>query len=118
RGEAEPVAFISNKTPVSAIQFHGDSIYFLSKRGDDKFTSLYKISTSGGEAQRVFAHSNNIVSYALSNDGRYVAFRARNKADDNQAKLAKKGFKAEIYEEQFEFTHAWLVDLEQADRTA
>src|SRR5690606_35518163 len=50
RGEAEPVAFISNKTPVSAIQFHGDSIYFLSKRGDDKFTSLYKISTSGGEA--------------------------------------------------------------------
>ena len=118
RGEAAPVPFISNKTPISAIQFHGDSIYFLSKRGDDKFTSLYKIATSGGEAQRVFSHHNNMVSYALSSDGRYLAFRARDKADDNQTKLAKKGFKAEIYEEQYEFTHAWLVDLEQADLTA
>lgn len=118
RGEAAPIAYISNKTPVSAIQFHGDSIYFISKRGDDKYTSLYKIATSGGEAQRVFAHSNNIVSYALSSDGRYLAFRARSKADDQQAKLAKKGFKAEIYEEQHEFTHAWLVDFEQTEATA
>lgn len=118
RGEAAPVAYISNKTPVSAIEFHGDSIYFLSKRGDDKYTSLYRIPTTGGEAQQVFAHVNNIVSYDISTDGRYLAFRARAKADDNQAKLAKKGFKAEIYEEQFEFTHAWLVDLEQAKPSA
>jgi dipeptidyl aminopeptidase/acylaminoacyl peptidase len=118
RGEAEPVAFISNKTPVSAIQFHGDSIYFLSKRGDDKHTSLYRIATTGGEAQRVFSHSNNLVSYTLSADGRYLAFRARDKADDTQAKLAKKGFKAEIYEEEHEFTHAWLVDLQQSEPSA
>lgn len=118
RGEAAPVAFISNKTAVSAIQFHGDAIYFLSKRGDDKFTSLYRIATSGGEAQRVFGHTSNMVSYSISSDGRYLAFRARDKADDNEAKLAKKGFKAEIYEEQHEFTHAWLVDLEQAAPSA
>jgi len=118
RGEDQPQAYISNQTPVSAIQFHGDSIYFLSKRGDDKFTSLYKIVTTGGEAQRVFTHSNNIISYSISSDGRYLAFRARDKVDAKQTQLAKKGFKAEIYEEQFEFTRAWLVDLQQAELSA
>lgn len=113
-GENDPVPFITGKHSLGSIQVHGNAIYFLAKRGEDKHTSLYRIATTGGEAQRVLAHENSISSYALSADGRYIAFRARAKADDNDEKLSKKGFKAEIYEEEFEFTHAWLFDT-QAD---
>lgn len=111
RDNAEPVSFVNDKSGVGAVTIHGDAIYFTSKRDDDEHTSLYKISLQGGEAQKVFSHENSIFSYALSEDGRYLAFTARAKADEADKKLAKKGFKAEVYEEENEFTHAWLVDL-------
>ena len=110
--------FITGKSTLSAVQFNQQNIYFLAKRGEDKFTSLYRIATTGGEAQRVFAHDAAISSYALSADGRYLAFRARAKADETKSKLAKKGFKAEIYEEQNEFTHLWLVDTQAENPSA
>lgn len=111
RGESDPVPFIADKQSIRDVTVHGDFIYFTSKRGDDKHTSLYKIALNGGEAQRVFSHDNSIRSYALSADGRYLAFTAQAKADKTDKELAKKGFKAEVYEEEHVFTHAWLVDL-------
>lgn len=110
-GEQEPVPFITGEQNVSQVKIYGDAIYFLSKRGDDKHTSLYKISLQGGEAQRVLTHENSISSYSISADGEYLAFRARAAADPTIKTLATKGFKAEIYEEEFEWTHAWLYDL-------
>ncbi|MRJ42798.1 MULTISPECIES: S9 family peptidase [Idiomarina] len=106
------VPFITGKESFSQVSFHGQTLYFLAKRGDDKHTSLYRMATTGGEAQKVVSHVNNIYSYSISADGRYVAFRAQTKADENKSKLAKKGFRAEIYEEQHVFTHAWLVDTQ------
>lgn len=109
----ETVPFITSKESLSSIQLHHQAVYFLARRGDAKHTSLYHIPTTGGEAQLVFGHDSAISSYALSQDGRYLVFRARSKTDDSKAKLAKKGFKAEVYEEENVFTHAWLVDLHQ-----
>ncbi|WP_258239782.1 S9 family peptidase [Pseudidiomarina homiensis] len=111
RGEQEPVPFITDKHGVGDVSIHGDFIYFTSKRDGDDHTSLYKISLNGGEAQKVFSHDNSIYSYTLSADGRYLAFRAQTEANKKTKDLAKKGFKAEVYEEENEFTHAWLVDL-------
>ncbi|WP_232221272.1 S9 family peptidase [Pseudidiomarina salinarum] len=115
-GENEPVPFVTGKEGVGsvAVSPDGSGIYFLSKRGNDKHTSLYRIATSGGEAQKVLSHETAISSYTISGDGRYIAFRAKSKADSDAEKLKKKGFKAEIYEEQLEFTHVWLWDT-QAD---
>ncbi|MDN7125548.1 prolyl oligopeptidase family serine peptidase [Pseudidiomarina terrestris] len=118
RGENEPVPFISDKQGVSDVSIHGDFIYFTSKRDGDDHTSIYKISLNGGEAQKVFEHENGIYTYALSADGRYLAFTARAAADKTEKKLAKKGFKAEVYEEENEFTHAWFVDLSAESQIA
>lgn len=114
-GTSPSVPFITGKESLSALSFNGQTIYFLAKRGDAKHTSLYKIATTGGEAQLVLSHESAINSYAISADGRYIAFRARDKADDTIAKLAKKGFKAEVYEEQHQFTHLWLYDTHATD---
>lgn len=111
RGENDPIPFIADKQSIRDVTVHGEFIYFTSKRDDDKFTSLYKIALNGGEAQRVFSHESSIRDYALSADGRYLAFTAQEKADKTDKELVKKGFKAEVYEEEHQFTHAWLVDL-------
>lgn len=118
RGESDPVPFITDKQGISNVSIHGDAVYFTSKRDDDEHTSLYKISLNGGEAQQVFAHANSIYDYALSADGRYLSFTARTEADKKEKELAKKGFKAEVYEEENEFTHAWFVDLSAESRIA
>lgn len=109
-GTGASVPYITGKESLSGVSFNGQTIYFLAKRGDAKHTSLYKMATTGGEAQLALSHEAAISSYAVSADGRYIAFRARGKTDETKAKLAKKGFKAEIYEEQHEFTHLWLYD--------
>lgn len=114
-GTNSSVPYITGKESLGSVSFNGQTIYFLAKRGDAKHTSLYKMATTGGEAQLALSHEAAISSYAISADGRYIAFRAREKADENKSKLAKKGFKAEVYEEQHEFTHLWLYDTQKAD---
>ncbi|MBR9907617.1 MAG: S9 family peptidase [Gammaproteobacteria bacterium] len=117
-GANQSVPFITGKESLGAVSFNGQTIYFLAKRGDDKHTSLYKMATTGGEAQLVLSHDTSMSSYAISDNGRYIAFRAREKADETKSKLAKKGFKAEVYEEQLEFTHLWLYDTQNVDAGA
>lgn len=112
RGNSASVPFITGKESLGAVSFNGQTIYFLAKRDGVKYTSLYKMATTGGEAQLALSHEAAISSYAISADGRYIAFRARSKADDTKSKLAKKGFKAEVYEEEHQFTHLWLYDTQ------
>ncbi len=114
-GNNQPVPFITGQEQFSQVTFNGQTLYFLAKRGDDKQRGLYSMATTGGEAQRILAHEANISSYAISQDGRYIAFRAQEKAADVNKKLAKKGFKAEVYEEEHRFTHLWLYDTTQPE---
>lgn len=118
--EGEEVPYLTGKAPVSNIQFDADGkrVFFLSKLDDDKHTTLYAMPVNGGAPQQIFRHDSAISSYALSSDGRYLAFRARTKAADDKEKLKKKGFKAEVYEEEFQFTHVFLVDLNSDEKEA
>ena len=79
----------------------GRSIWFIAKRGADKFPSLYRISTSGGEAKRVLSYGAAIRTFDISPDGSRVAFVAEPVDEDREKReaLQKKGFTAEVYEE-------------------
>ncbi len=94
-------AFVTGSHSVSRIQVTGDSknITFLSKRDNDEFAALYALPVDGGEAQRWIKHETSIGNYDLSPDGKRVAFTALTKGKDRK-KLAEKGFKAELYEEE------------------
>ncbi len=106
-------AFVTGAGRVTQLSFSSDSrfIYFLAKRGNDKFTSLYRIAVNGGEAVKVFSHDNNIQRYTLHEDGKTLAFLARTADDKNKAELTRKGFKAEVYEEGLPLTRLYLADL-------
>lgn len=118
KGDTRP--FITGKVNISSIQWSADNkkVYFLSKRGDDKFTSLYAIPVDGGEAQKVVEHGNSIAGYALARDGKSMIFWAKDKRDKHKEKLAKKGFKAEVYEEDRESTKLWLLPLHDKTQDA
>lgn len=106
-----PTLFVGGEGSVSDLQFSADSqtLYFKTKRGNDKYTSLYQISLNGGEAQRVFGYDTNIGDYALSQNAETLYFVA--KAKDDKKDLKDKGFHAYAYEEDLRLAGLWSVDL-------
>ncbi len=118
KGQETP--FVTGDIRLGNIKFSPDStqLYFVSKRGKDKFASLYKIAVNGGEAIKVLSHGNTIASYDISQDGKKLVFMAKPAEPKTKEQLTKKGFKAEVYEEESEFTQLWLADLTADELTA
>lgn len=113
-GSAESRPFITGKVSISGIAWtpDGSGISFLTKRGDDKNTSVYVIPIDGGEARQLISHDSSISSYDWKPDGKQVAFLAREKDDPAEKKLREKGFNAEGYEENLKPTRIWIADAE------
>lgn len=106
--------FIGNDEKLSSVHWTADSrsLTFLSAReGDDKKKALYKIAVDGGEAKRVLSHKNGIRGYSLSPDGRQVAFLCKDAKPEVQEKREKKGFNAEVFEEDWRFSRLYVGRL-------
>ncbi|NVJ59809.1 MAG: S9 family peptidase [Gammaproteobacteria bacterium] len=110
-------SYITGDVSVRAINWSADSkhIYYLAKRNDDKFTSIYSIPVDGGESKKIVSHVNNIGSYSLKPDGSELSFIAKDKEPADDKKLKEKGFKAEVYEEDMTFNHVYTLDLNEPD---
>jgi dipeptidyl aminopeptidase/acylaminoacyl peptidase len=112
--------FIGGKSNVSQVRFSPDgaSLFFLDKRGDDKFTCLYNLSLLGGEAQRAAKLGDSISAYSLSPDGTRAAVIALLPEDAKKKKRVEQGFKQEIYEEDMRWPRVQVVDLFDANAEA
>ncbi|WP_196139296.1 S9 family peptidase [Aliikangiella sp. G2MR2-5] len=106
--------FITGKVAVSSIAWSPDSqyIYYLAKRNDDKYKSIYRIAVDGGESEKIISTKNDISNFSINFDGRKLVYLAKPGKDKNEKKLKDKGFKAKVYEESIELASAYLVDLE------
>ena len=71
-GHSRP--FVTGKVKVGKVRWSADGqrLFFVAKRGGDKFDSLYAIPVDGGEAQRVLTAAQDVEDYALLADGRAV----------------------------------------------
>jgi dipeptidyl aminopeptidase/acylaminoacyl peptidase len=105
--------FITGKVNVSAVQWTADSrhIAFLAKRGDDKMKSLYLIPVDGGEARKAVELKSDIAAFSFAPDGKRVALVAREAEDKDKKKLKEKGFKQEVYEEDWRPAKIWIATL-------
>jgi dipeptidyl aminopeptidase/acylaminoacyl peptidase len=106
-------AFVAGEVRVSDIAWtpDGRGISFLAKRHGDESTALYVIPVDGGEAKKILEHEEALREYSWSPDGRRVAFLARDEKPEHHEKLADKGFKAKIYEEQLRFVRVFVATI-------
>jgi len=119
--EGNSTPYITGKVDIGNIAWtpDGDSVYFVSKRDPDaKFNSIWQMPMMGGEARQVFTHISSIGSIYPSPDGGTIAFTATEAAPEENEDLAKKGFKAVVYEESVLPTKVWLLDLESGEAEA
>ncbi|MGX5175094.1 prolyl oligopeptidase family serine peptidase [Aliikangiella sp. IMCC44653] len=110
-GESRP--FITGEVNVSSVQWSLDSqfIYYLAKRNDDKFKSVYRIAVNGGESQKVASIKSNISAYSVNKDASRLVFLAKPAKGKHYKTLKEKGFKAKVYEESVKKTQLFALDL-------
>ncbi len=110
-GRSRP--FITGEVTIDDVAWtpDGKSISFLAERAGDQHKCLYSIPVDGGEAVRVLSHESDISGYGWSPDGRQVAFLAEDEVPKAKKELREKGFAAEVFEEDLQFTRVWVADV-------
>ena len=109
-----PRPFISGEVKVSSIAFTPDGrhVTYLSKREGDDETALWAIPVEGGESRRWMEHEEGISGYSVSPDGARVAFIAKQPRSDKIEKARDKGYKQEIFEEDWRPNRLFVTRLE------
>jgi dipeptidyl aminopeptidase/acylaminoacyl peptidase len=106
--------FITGDDKLKALHWTPDSrsLSFLSKRNQEKTTSLYTIPVDGGEASRRLVFAEDISAYSIAPDGRRVAFVARQRKAKAVERREKLGFDQEIFEEEWPYSRLYLSALD------
>ncbi|WP_444995029.1 prolyl oligopeptidase family serine peptidase [Aliikangiella sp. IMCC44359] len=110
--------FITGKVNVSSIAWSrsGDYIYYLAKRNDDKFTSVYRIAIDGGESERLVSIKSSVSAFSLNYNDTKLVYLAKPVKDKIDEKLKEKGFNAKVYEESSKKNLAFEVDLNDLEK--
>jgi dipeptidyl aminopeptidase/acylaminoacyl peptidase len=107
--------FIGGAGSIASLAFNqaSDTLYFRTKRDDDKHTSLYAISVNGGEAYKVFGFETAIGDYEIIDETLFFVAKAKDDAED----LKDKGFNARVYEEDTRLNQLWSVSIKGGEPT-
>ncbi len=89
----------------------GRWLAYLAKRGDDEHTSIWALPVEGGESVRLVSFETGIQAFDWSPDGRRIAFVAAEPVPQERKELRKKGFDQEIFEEDWQPHHVYVVDV-------
>jgi dipeptidyl aminopeptidase/acylaminoacyl peptidase len=85
-------------------------LYFLSDRGGDGITQVWRIAASGGEAERVTSLDGAVSAFALSPDGSRIAVIAGPGESDAVKKARSDGSDWKIAGEDRTRHRLWIVD--------
>jgi dipeptidyl aminopeptidase/acylaminoacyl peptidase len=104
----------------SQAQFSPDGklIGFVSTRGSAEAKSqIYLMSLDGGEAWKLTDSKENVVSYSWAPNGSKIAFTANDPRSAEDEANIKKRDDERVFEGDFRFTHAWVVDVNTKQAT-
>jgi dipeptidyl aminopeptidase/acylaminoacyl peptidase len=106
--------FVTGKVNVGGQRWSpdGKSVFYVAKRNDDKSAAIYRIPVDGGESRRVVAHGDGISDFALSRDGKQLAFLAADEVAKATEEIRGKGFSQQVYEEDWRPTKVWITDID------
>jgi len=105
--------YVTGEVNVEAVTWRPDgmTISFLTKRGMDKTKAVYQIPMAGGEATPIVTFDTDISEYSWCADGKRIAFIAKEKKGEAKEKQEKKGFKQEVYEEDYAKPCVWIAEV-------
>ena len=89
----------------------GNTIAFLTERGEDDHPQVYVISNGGGEAKVLTAHPTAPSDIQWSPDGRWMYFTARDDKTETERAREKVNDNVFRYEEDRKNTHLWRVEV-------
>jgi dipeptidyl aminopeptidase/acylaminoacyl peptidase len=105
-----------NKT-VYSLEWMPDSktITFLAKLGDVKETQVYSVDANGGAIKQLTKSENNVSQYKIHPGGLKIAYVSTESHPVKKQELKKKGFDAEIYEEEYLDLNIYMQDLKSGE---
>ncbi len=92
-------------------------LYFLSDRGDEKRTQVWRIATFGGEAEQVTSLEGSAASFELSPQGTRIAVIAGRGESASKKKARSDGSDWKIVGEDRTVRRLWIVDAETGEGT-
>lgn len=115
KGESRP--YITGKVNVGSVQWtpDGSGIAFLAKRAGDDHTTLHILPIDGGESRPTVRHDTDVSKLAFSVDGKRVAFLAKEPLAKEVLEFQAKGFRQEIYEEDWRPTKVWITSADGSE---
>lgn len=116
-GPGQGFRYLSGAASGVAWRPDGSSVTFTARRDGDSHAALYEIPVHGGEARRLYAHEAAIRGYAWAPQGDAVFIIATERADPMRARLAARGFRARVYEQDQPFAHVWRVNIASGEAT-
>ncbi len=106
-------AYVHGEVNVSNLQFTPDGrhITYLAKRAGDEHRSLWAIPISGGESRTLVTHETSVIDYEVSPDGTRIVFVATEKESEEREDAKEKGYKQEIYGEDWRPRKVWIAAM-------
>jgi dipeptidyl aminopeptidase/acylaminoacyl peptidase len=92
-------------------------LYFLSDRGDGKKAQVWRIATSGGEAEQVTSLEGGTVSFVLNPNGKRIAVTSGRGKTSDEKKALSQGSDWKIVGEDRPVHRLWIVDSETGEST-
>ncbi len=113
-------AYVHGEVNVSEIRFTSDSRFltYLAKRGDDEHAAVWSVPLDGGDSKKILEHDEKISTYRLSPDATRVAFVAKEAESKERKKIKKRGYKQEVFEEDWRPARVWIASVTLADRVS
>jgi len=95
---------------VSGIAFRPEqnSISFLAQREGDKNRSLYQVPLDGGEAVKIFEHTQSILTYQWHPDGNHIVYTAFEQKESTESELP---YSTVVFEENQPHRKAYITNL-------
>lgn len=84
------------------------SVTFLTRKAGEKTNSLYEIRLNGGEAEKIFTHSSNILNYSWSPDGENLVFVTSEKGQQTKTSLT---YSPVFFEEEYSNRNAYVTAI-------
>lgn len=95
----------------------GKTLYFLGRRNASPHPQVYALSMSGGEAMPITQAPAPVSSFAISPDGKWLAYRYTSPLSKTQQQEHQQGKDWIEFERNFRFTRIHLLNLQTGEDT-